>query len=585
MVAYGKMKDSAAFRNLCRAKGLKMSEYNDVAKDLERYKDDPKWKDLIEESKKFVGVIESVSPHPCAFLLLDKPISEEIGIIKIGDELCALIDSGTSDAWKYLKNDYLTVTVWDIIADVYKSINKSIHSIRELNKLIENDEKVWKLYEDGITATLNQTGTDSATPQVMRYKPKSVRELAAFVAGIRPAFESMKHLLLDRKPFSYGIPEFDEILKESDNFVLYQENIMATLVYAGFPEDETYGLLKAIAKKKPGVIEPIKERFINGFIEKTNSPENAEKVWKIIEDAVGYGFNSSHALSVAYDSLYGAYLKANYPLEYYTVVLNKYQNDTEMTDKLHKELDYFGIKIIPIEFGKSRAQYSADKETNSIVKGIASIKFLNESVAEELYELSKNHYNDFVDLLIDIEEKTSCNARQMEILIKLNFFKMFGKNQKLYAIYEKFKDRYKKSHKESTKQQRIKEIKDYANSLEDKEISIQEQILFEKEILGYGQTAFPNVNKAYGMILEVNTKYSPKITLYIMNNGSEVSLKVSKQHFYNNNGEPLLNVGDIIKVLKVEQKPKLTKVNGKWVETDIKENWLVAWQISKKYEK
>ena len=585
MVAYGKMKDSAAFRNLCRAKGLKMSEYNDVAKDLERYKDDPKWKDLIEESKKFVGVIESVSPHPCAFLLLDKPISEEIGIIKIGDELCALIDSGTSDAWKYLKNDYLTVTVWDIIADVYKSINKSIHSIRELNKLIENDEKVWKLYEDGITATLNQTGTDSATPQVMRYKPKSVRELAAFVAGIRPAFESMKHLLLDRKPFSYGIPEFDEILKESDNFVLYQENIMATLVYAGFPEDETYGLLKAIAKKKPGVIEPIKERFINGFIEKTNSPENAEKVWKIIEDAVGYGFNSSHALSVAYDSLYGAYLKANYPLEYYTVVLNKYQNDTEMTDKLHKELDYFGIKIIPIEFGKSRAQYSADKETNSIVKGIASIKFLNESVAEELYELSKNHYNDFVDLLIDIEEKTSCNARQMEILIKLNFFKMFGKNQKLYAIYEKFKDRYKKSHKESTKQQRIKEIKDYANSLEDKEISIQEQILFEKEILGYGQTAFPNVNKAYGMILEVNTKYSPKITLYIMNNGSEVLLKVSKQHFYNNNGEPLLNVGDIIKVLKVEQKPKLTKVNGKWVETDIKENWLVAWQISKKYEK
>lgn len=583
MVAYGKMKDSAAFRNLCRAKGLKMSEYNDVAKDLERYKNDPKWKDLIEESKKFVGVIESVSPHPCAFLLLDKLISEEIGIIKIGDEMCALIDSGTSDTWKYLKNDFLVVTVWDIIADVYKTINKPIHNIRELNKLVENDKKVWKLYEDGITATLNQTGTDSATPQVMRYKPKSVRELAAFVAGIRPAFESMKHLLLDRKPFSYGIPEFDEILKESDNFVLYQENIMATLVYAGFPEDETYGLLKAIAKKRPGVIEPIKERFINGFIEKTNSPENAEKVWKIIEDAVGYGFNSSHALSVAYDSLYGAYLKANYPLEYYTVVLNKYQNDTEMTDKLHKELDYFGIKIIPIEFGKSRAQYSADKETNSIVKGIASIKFLNESVAEELYELSKNHYNDFVDLLIDIEEKTSCNARQMEILIKLNFFKVFGKNQKLYAIYEKFKNRYKKSHKELTKQQRIKEIKDYANSLEDKEMSIQEQILFEKEILGYSQTTFPNVSKAYGMILEVDTKYSPKITLYIMNNGSEVLLKVSKQHFYNSDGESLLNVGDIIKVLKIEQKPKKTKINGKWVETDIKENWLVAWQMSKKY--
>jgi len=105
MVAYGKMKESAAFRNLCRAKGLKMSEYNEIAKNLDLYKNDPKWKDLIEESKKFLDVIESVSPHPCAFLLLDKPISEEIGVIKVGDELCALIDSGTSDTWKYLKDD------------------------------------------------------------------------------------------------------------------------------------------------------------------------------------------------------------------------------------------------------------------------------------------------------------------------------------------------------------------------------------------------------------------------------------------------------------------------------------------------
>ena len=254
-----------------------------------------------------------------------------------------------------------------------------------------------------------------------------------------------------------------------------------------------------------------------------------------------------------------------------------------MTDKIHKELDYFGIKIIPIEFGKSRAHYSADKQTNSIVKGLASIKFLNETVAEELYELSKNIYNDFIDLLIDIEEKTSCNSRQMEILIKLNFFKRFGKNKKLYAIYEKFKERYKKSHKDSTKQQRIKEIKEFAGQLNDEEIFVQDQILFEKEALGYGQTVFPKVNKAYGMVLDIDTKYSPKVTLYIMNNGNEHQLKVSKQHFYNSNGEQLLDIGDIIKVLKIEQKPKKTKIDGKWVETDIKENWLVTWQMSKKY--
>lgn len=584
MVAYGKMKESAAFRNLCRARNLKMQEYNDVAKDLDRYKNNPKWKDLIEESKKFLDVIDSVSPHPCAFLLLDKPISEELGLIKVGDELCALIDSGTSDYWKFLKNDFLTVTVWQIISEVYEAINKPIDNIRQLNRLIEDDKETWNLYANGITATLNQTGTDSATPQVMRYKPKSVRELSAFVAGIRPSFESMKHMLLDRQPFSYGISEFDEILKESDNFVLYQENIMATLVYAGFPEDETYGLLKAIAKKKPGIIEPIHERFIKGFVEKTGSEKNAQKVWKIIEDAVRYGFNSSHSLSVAYDSVYGANLKAKHPLEYYTVILNKYENDTDMTDKIYKELNYFGLKVIPIRFGKSKARYSPDYKTNSIVKGIASIKFLNEAIADELLELSKNKYDNFIDLLIDIEEKTTCNSRQMEILIKLNFFEEFGKNKYLLDIYTKFKERYKKTHKDKTKQQRLEEIKEYIDGLENKEISVQDQVMFEKETLGYGQTTFPKISKAFVQILDIDTKYSPKVELYILNNGVEKLLKVDKKHFYDN-GEPLLSKGDIIKVLKVEKKPKKIKVDNKWIDSDQMEDWLGAWEMSKKYIK
>lgn len=583
MVAYGKMKESAAFRNLCRARNLKMQEYNDVAKDLERYADDPRWGNLIEESKKFIDVIDSISPHPCAFLLYDKPISEELGCIKVGDEICALIDSGTSDYWKFLKNDFLTVSVWDIISNVYEMIDKPIHNIRELNKLIESDQKVWDLYKDGITATLNQTGTDSATPQVVRYKPHSVRELSAFVAGIRPSFESMKHLLLDRQPFSYGIPEFDAILRESDNFVLYQENIMATLVYAGFPEDETYGLLKAIAKKKPGIIEPIYERFINGFIKKTDSKENAEKVWRIIEDAVRYGFNSSHSLSVAYDSLYGAYLKANYPLEYYAVILNKYEGDTDMTDKIYRELKYFDIKVIPAVFGKASGKYSVDSKNRQIVKGLASIKFLNEKIAEELQELSSNTYQSFLELLIAIEELTSVNSRQMEILIKLNFFRDYGKIMTLYKVYLKFKDRYKKSHKEKTKEQRINEIKEYIESLEEEELSVQDRIIFEKEVLGYGQTSFPNVDKSYVMITEIDTKFSPRLTLYIMNNGIERDIKVAKQHFYDEDKQPLLSVGDIIKVLRVDNKPKKIKVDGKWINSDTNEEWLGSWGMSRKY--
>ena len=419
MTAFGTMQESEAFRNMCRAKGLQMNEYNDVAKDLDTYRNHSKWKDIIEESKVFVGVIDSVSPHPCAFLLLDKPISEELGLMRIGSgdkaELCAIIDSRTSDDWKYLKNDFLTVTVWKIIDETYKLLGKPIPTIRQLDKEIENNDEVWTMYEEGLTATLNQAGTDSGTPQVVRYKPKSVRELSAWVAAIRPSFQSMKDIFLDRKEFSYGIEAFDEILKESDNFVLYQEDIMKTLVYAGFTEDITYGLLKAISKKKKGIIEPIQEKFMNGFTKISGSEENTMRVWQIIEDAVEYGFNASHSLSVAYDSVYGANLKAKYPLEYYSTVLNIYENNTTTTSKIYRELSYFGINVIPIQFRKSRAKYSPDKANNQIVKGLKSIKFLNESIAEELFELGKGRMDSFLDLLIKIEEETSVNSRQMGI--------------------------------------------------------------------------------------------------------------------------------------------------------------------------
>lgn len=581
MTAYGTMQESSSFRNLCRSYGYNMNDYNEVAKNLDKYRNDSKWKDIIKESQRFVGVIDSVSPHPCATILLDRPVSEEIGLIRVGDELCALIDSTTSDTWKYLKNDILSVTVWSIIADTYKMLEKPIPNIRELDTLIKDDGDMWKLYEDGLTATLNQVGTESGTPQVMQYKPVSVRELSAFVAAIRPAFESMKHLFLDRKEFSYGIPEFDEILKPSDNFVLYQESIMATLVYCGFAEDETYSLLKAIAKKKEGIIEPIYERFIKGFTDKTGNEENAEKVWRIIEDSVSYGFNSSHSLSVAYDSIYGAYLKANHPLEYYAVVLNTYEDDTERTDQIYRELPTFNIEVIPPKFGKAKSKYSADKEKNQIVKGMKSIKYINDEISEQLYQLSQSReYGDFIGLLVDIANETKVNTRQLNILIRLGFFEDFGNSKYLEVISEQFATRYKKTHKEATKEKRLEEITDFVSKLEEAEdYHISEKVIFEKENLGYSQSTDDRYDKSYAVVTNVDTKFSPNIKIYLVNNGVEINMRVQKNIFYDENKNALLKDGDMIKVLKVDRKPKMQKVDGKWMPTDVIQMWLNSWQV------
>ena len=105
LLTYKPMQKSSGFRMWCKAIGMHIDEYNEIAKNIDDYVEDVKWKDIIEDSKVFVGVIESMAPSPCSFLLLDTPISEEVGLIKVKDEICCMLDGYYCDAYKYLKND------------------------------------------------------------------------------------------------------------------------------------------------------------------------------------------------------------------------------------------------------------------------------------------------------------------------------------------------------------------------------------------------------------------------------------------------------------------------------------------------
>lgn len=566
MLSYGTMKEKATIKNVCRSLGIDADEANLITKDIEGSRNNGKYDEVFKITDMMGNVIDSVSPNPCGYLILNDDIREEIGIIRVNGVLCAMIDKHTADKWKYLKNDFLMVSVYDIISKVYAEIGEPIDDIKSLRAKTDGNEKVWKIYEQGLTATLNQTATDSSRPQVMQYKPKNVEELTAFVAAIRPSFASMKDYLLNRKPFSYNIPEFDKLLESSMHFVLFQENIMATLVYVGFPEDETYGLIKAISKKDHNLISGIKDRFINGFIEKTGSEENAYRVWQIIEDASAYGFNSSHALSVAYDSLYGAYLKSHYPLQYYAVTLNLYENDQDITALLTSELPYFNIELSDIKFGFSKSKYTYDKETMTIYKGMKSIKYLNEKVSDELYELSKNNYNDPIELFIDIVEKTSCNARQIKILIMLNFFSEFGEGKYLLNLFELINKRYDKKHKDKTKQARLEEIRN--TEIVKEEFKPSEIIAAQKEYLGYATYKDEKYNPLVGVITDISNQYATRwMEIYFVKNGKTRQFKIK----YSIIQELELKTGDMIYIKDFEKRPRKKLVNGKWVNGDVQD--------------
>lgn len=593
MVAYGTLQDKDAFRTYCRGIGLSVDEFADIPDKLEEYENHSMWGKLIKASKKFVGVIKSFSTHPCAMLLLNNDIRSETGVIKAKDgQYLALIDSYNSDVYKYLKNDVLTVSVYEIIGKVYESIGKPIDDVQTLIKNTQDDPKIWKLFEDGIVATLNQAGTVSGKPQIMQYAPKSIRELSMWVAAIRPSFATLRDTFLNRKPFSYNIPEFDALLQSSDNFILFQENIMKVLQYVGFPEGETYSLLKAIAKKKPGIIEPIHDRFIEGFVKQTGSEEDALEVWKIIENSVQYGFNSSHAYSVALDCLYGAYLKANYPINYYTETLNIYRDNVDMQGYLIEELPYFGIKLRGIKFGQSVRDYTHNG--NEIFKGISTIKYLNDKVSDNMYDFYHNHYTDdmdIVDVFKYIIDNKLADNRQMNILIKLGFFFDINNNTSvLLAVYNsmtnynstkpipqflkhlgvtKLAVKYSPTLKKP--QERIELLKQYYKFLSNNaellpKFTLEERFAVEREYLGYLSTTLDSLENSY-FIEEIGKGNNPWFTLYDLSTGLQRKIRGLKKDITDPNGKRLIGVGDVIQIHATKDLPRNILVDGKWTKS------------------
>lgn len=569
MLAYKPLQVSSGFRLWCKANDLNINDYNAVAMDLaelskikksyteSNYYKDEKWKKLIDDSQHFVGVIESIAQHPCSTLLMDKAISREVGLIKAGNIICANITSYESDNYKFLKNDLLTVSVWSLINDTCKLAGINTPSIAELNSKL--DEKTWEIYEKGLTCSINQADSDYATGLVQTYKPHSVAEMSAFVACIRPGCASLLQDFIHRRPYTTGVEKLDELLIDGAHRMIYQELIMKYLIWLGVKEDDSYGIIKKIAKKKfkDNELKELKDKLLKGWIKQVGKQDHFEESWKIVENAAHYSFNCSHSLAYAYDSIYGAYLKSHYPLEYYTVALNSYQGDFDRTNKLTNELEYFKIKLSSPKFRYSFGEYSCDKNTNTIYKGISSIKGLSKTIGDKLYELKDKTYSTFFELLIDCKEN-AIGIADLTILIKLNFFSEFGSIGKLLKFVEIYNELYQKKTIKKDKEYLVKKLylkefcaketeKQYTgfdsykclssliDKMADEDISIKDKLLYQLQYFGYVDIVDTNINKDIWLVTDMVERSKNKIVdLYCINNGEKIKAKVRSKIFSSN---------------------------------------------------
>lgn len=343
-------------------------------------------------------------------------------------------------------------------------------------------------------------------------------------------------------------------------------------------------------------------------VDEEESNKLIENFIQVIIDASSYLFSLNHATPYSFLGYVVGWLRCYYKLETVTTALNIYEEDSDKCLEILQYAKKHGIELKPIKFGKSGSFYTMDKENNAIYKGISSIKYCNAQIANELLELSKNHYNTFADLLKDIKDKTSINSRQLNILTGLNFFSEFGNNKYLLNvidIYDKFANAKiiakkkmeelgvtellmtKYAGKETKSQYRELDnqglIKELCSRLSNDSISMIDQIKFEMEYLEYVTYVNPTIADYYYVVLNFKTfsdPTKPHFTLRNVKTGEEINTRIKQSKLYK---EDPFGEFAILDIRGFTYKNKKKNVNGEWVETDELEPLVTEFEVVKKW--
>ena len=304
------------------------------------------------------------------------------------------------------------------------------------------------------------------------------------------------------------------------------EQILRILQAAGIPPADAYVCCKAIKKKKADKVASFKERFKSGFTVVLKEKEGAseqeandivEKIWTIINDAASYMFCAAHAFSMACDSLYGAYLKAHYPYEFYTTMLKLYTekgNKAKVALIVDEMKRYRDIRMTPGKFGQDNRDWYIDKENKTISQSLSSIKDMSQLAAEDLFRLGQQTYDSFTSLLRAIQMETCVRKNQVELLIRLGYFSAFGGSDMLLKVFNEFKEgknRLTKTLSEKSVTARTQNLIRMEHDLPNEDIPIADQLRAELEFMCICLSCDPFADPDLYFVQETDDMYGIKI--------------------------------------------------------------------------
>lgn len=613
IVTFNTIALKGAIRDVGRALQMPLDEVGNICNRVEmdeagcrkQYPDLFKYVDIVN------GCVVSVGNHPCGLVVSPYSIDDRMGLFTTStdDVPISQINMKEVDLQNYVKLDLLKLDTIELINETCKLAG--IERLTPDNVDI-NDKAVWDSIRDDTTAIFQWEGATGdryikqllSESNIQKFKKLNpnvdyMTLLSIGNGAIRPAGASYRDDLANGVIRKSGNEAIDEFMKPTFGYLVFQCQIIQFLhQYCGYTMGEADIVRRHFAKKTGTEkdIPQIKAGFAKTMAEQYGmSKEESDKVIadfiQVIMDASNYLFSLNHSQPYSYEGYVSGWLRYHYPLQFLTVALNINQGKEEKTGALTAYAHKAGIAIKPPKFRHSRSAYFCDTETNCIYKGLGSIKYMSEQVAEALYGMRDMKFGNFIDVLFALQQlKDKPDSRQLDILIKIGYFEEFGSAKALLLGVEIFNKFYKckniKLDKWNEMGYNINILKDNADKMTEKTASgldnyglildilrslrmprttIVDKLRWQAELLGYVDGSDPSRDVNDWLVLGVETTSYGTVWLRLYNlcYGAERHYKVDKRWATSHS----CKAGDVLKVV-LEDKPKFKKLDdGKFVKT------------------
>ena len=397
----------------------------------------PRVDELLTIAQRLEGLARHASTHAAGVVIAPKPLIELIPLFKsTKDEIMTQYPMTDLERLGLLKMDFLALTTLTVINQTLEQVKKQLDLDLDLDQIELNDKATFKLFCQGRTSGIFQFESSGMRDILRRLQPDRFEDLIALNALYRPGpiqggmiddFINRRH---GKVEIVYELPELEEILKETYGVIVYQEQVMQVASkIGGFSLGGADLLRRAMGKKKKKVMIKQRRQFLEGARRRGFDLTKARRIFDLMKEFAGYGFNKSHSTAYALLAYRTAFLKTHYPVQFMAAMLTSEMSNTDKVVKYLGECKEMGIPVLPPGINASEVSFQASGD--SIMFGLAAIKNVGESAIKSLLE-SRRQSGDFRDLyqFCEIVDLRAVNKRVLEALVKAGTFDSFGATRK-----------------------------------------------------------------------------------------------------------------------------------------------------------